>query len=401
MPPLDSASRTAAPRRAVTRLRTAALRRAAKLPGIAALVAAAGLAGCGAQDAGGGGRVSGDTLTVISLLPLSGLEAPVARELLRGEKLALAQSGGTFGSRQVTMTTLDEGGGNRRRAARDSVRAARLALSDSQAIAVIGSLRFESAATAVPLLNAAGLLHVSPTVSYSGFTEPRLPTEPERWYPSGRRTFHPAADDARQAAVTIDAIQAASGRARPRIVVEREAGPEDVSLADAIVDRAAAESIEVIQDPARADAVVYVGDDPVAARGVAESLASEAPRALVVYGDDITRTGLDRELRGRAARRAVFVSRAPRPGSTPALRRFRRDYVRRFGAAPGPYAALGHAVMESVLHDAIAVAGERAGERDRVTEAYRESSPALPAPSAFRVRGARWMYLPVSPTVGG
>ena len=396
MRPIHSGSRTLGPRPAVTRSPVAALRRVVRPPRLAAALAAAGLAGCGAQDAGGGGRVGGDTLTVISMLPLSGPEAPVARDLLRGQKLALAESGGTFGSRQVTMTTLDEGGRQRRRAGRDSVRAARLALSDSQAIAVIGSLRFESAATAVPLLNAAGLLHVSPTVSYSGFTEQRLPSEPERWYPSGRRTFHPAADDTRQAAVTIDAVQAASGRTRPRIVVEREAGPEDVSLADAIVDRAAAESLEVTQDLSRADAVVYVGDDPVAAREVAESTAAASPGALMVYGDDITRTGLDRELRGGAARQALFVSRAPRPGSTPALRRFRREYVSRFGSAPEPYAALGYAVMGSVLRGAIAAAGERAGERARVAEAYRESPRALPAPSAFRIRGGRRDYLAVA-----
>jgi branched-chain amino acid transport system substrate-binding protein len=353
------------------------------------------LAGCGSADTGGGGRVVGDTLTVVSLLPLSGPEAPVARDLLRGQKLALAECGGRFASRSVTMTAIDDSVGDGDRVGRAAARATRLALSDSQAIAVIGSLGFESAAVSVPLLNAAGLLHVSPTVGYGGFTERRAPAEPQRWYPSGQRTFHPGADDERQAAVTLDAIRAASGLRRPRILVEREAGPQDLALADAITGRAREESARVVDHRSRADAVVYVGDDPVAAQAVAEGLGREAPRALVVYGDDLTRVGFEDRLSPAAARRAVFVSRAPRPGSTPELRRFRREYVTRFGSDPGPYAALGHAAMWSVLRDGIARAGARAGERDRVAEAYLESAPELPASSAFRVRVGRRVYLPV------
>ena len=45
----------------------------------------------------------------------------------------------------------------------------------------------------------------------------------------------------------------------------------------------------------------------------------------------------------------MLVSSAPEPGSTPALREFEAAFERAFGRRPGPYAALGHAAMETVL----------------------------------------------------
>ena len=367
----------------------------------ALLCAGALLGGCGTDETGGGGRVPGETLSVVSLLPLSGPEAPVARDLLRGQKLALAEAGGRVGKYDVTMRAIDDAPRKGADARRAAAQATRLALSETQAIAVMGPLGFESAQVAVPLLNASGLLQVSPTVGYRGLSGRAAAGEPEQWLPAGRRTFRAAGDEAAQAAVTIDAVRAASGRARPRVTIEREAGADDVALAESIATAASARGAEVVEDPIRADAVVYVGSDAVAAEGVASDLAREAPDALVVYGEDLTRAGLDRRMAGPAARRAVFVSRAPRPRSTPRLRRFHRRYAERFGAAPGPYAALGHAAMRSLLDGGIARAGGRAAERDRVAEVYLQAPPELPAPSAFRMRGGRRAYLPLGGRDGG
>lgn len=379
-------------------VRRAAIRRRAAL----LLLGALALGGCGPDDTGGGGRVIGDTLTIVSLVPLSGPEAPVARDILRGEKLALAEAGGRAGEYQVTLSALDEGGADPGQVRSDAAAGARLALSDSQAIAVIGSLRFESAAVTVPLLNSAGLLQVSPTVGYPGFTSPLSPGEPERWYPSGRRSFAPAVvDDGELAATMVAAIKSESGVARPRIVVEREAGPEDAAFADAIADAARKQSARVVDDPSTADAVVYAGDDPLSAAAVAEDVAREAPDALIVFGDDLARTGLDRDLEGSAARSAIFVSRAPEPDSTPALRAFSAAYERRFGAAPGPYAALGYATMRSVLVDGIAAAGAEASERSALIDTYIGAERTAPAPAAYRLQGKRRIYLDAADRTAG
>ena len=74
-------------------------------------------------------------------------------------------------------------------------------------------------------------------------------------------------------------------------------------------------------------------------------------------------------LSAAARRRAVLVSSAPAPGSTPALRRFEARFREHFGRAPGPYAAVGYEAMRSVLA-AIAAAGPQAGRRQAIIDAY-------------------------------
>jgi branched-chain amino acid transport system substrate-binding protein len=70
----------------------------------------------------------------------------------------------------------------------------------------------------------------------------------------------------------------------------------------------------------------------------------------------------------------VLVSSAPRPSSTPELRRFEQRFEEQYGRAPGPYAAVGYEAMRSML-DAIARAGDRASERQAVIDAYLNRPP--------------------------
>lgn len=373
-----------------------ARREACRLAVVPVLFAVLLLSGCGGEEEkeSRGGRVIGDTLTVTSLLPLSGPDAAVAREIVRGEKLALAQAGGRAGAFEINYDSVDEGGGDPEQTRHDAAAGARLVLSDSQTIAVVGTLGFDAASASVPLLNAAGLLHVSPTVGYPGFTTELAPAEPERWYPSGRRTFAPiGGSDFEQADVMLEAAARATGRRSPRVAVEREAGSEDIALAEAVQARARAGGATVVQDVTRADAVIYAGGDMVNAEGVIDAISREAPAALVLFGDDLARTTLSDRLKRRAAARAVFVSRAPRPGSTAGLARFEADFREQFGEAPGPYAAVGHAAMQSLLRDGIARAGARANERGRVIDAYLAAPRRVPRWSAYRFAGQRRVYL--------
>jgi ABC-type branched-subunit amino acid transport system substrate-binding protein len=113
----------------------------------------------------------------------------------------------------------------------------------------------------------------------------------------------------------------------------------------------------------------------------------------IVLPDAVVRAGVERRLLPAARARAVFVSAAPRPGSTPVLRRFEADFRARFGRPPGPYAAVGHAAMNAVL-DAIAAAGSEANERQAVIDAFFAGRPRdAPAFTAYRLRGARREYL--------
>jgi branched-chain amino acid transport system substrate-binding protein len=330
-----------------------------------AVAVAAGLGGCGApQDVSRGGRVTGDTLTVYSLLARPGQGS--GRDIVDAEKLVLLEAGGAAGAYAINFISLDEGRPGEDPLSGEAAVTLRDMVADPQVSAVIGPAGSGTATAAVPLLNAAGILAVTPGAGYAGFTEAVRPGEPERWQPSGRRTLaRLAGDDTEQAAALLAAARAATGERDPRVLVEREPGP----VADALVAALRAAGANLVEDPGRADAAVYAGEDPESAAGVADGLAREAPGVAIVLPDALTRAGVAGRLGAAARRRAVLVSSAPEPGSTPALRRFEQAFRARIGRAPGPYAAVGYEAMRSVL-DAIARAGDRAGSRQAVIDAY-------------------------------
>lgn len=315
------------------------------------------LPGC---SAGGGidrgGEVIGDTLTVYSSLPHP--REGTQRDIVDGEKLALAQRGGRAGSFGVNFASLDE--------LSDPADVAREIVRDQQVIAAIGAERSDAARTMVPLIDAAGVLLVSP-----GAVDPALARDP-RYSPSGRRSFADLVGDEAPALLAAAgsgpvAIQAEPGGEALAARLRRLAGPRLVS------------------DAARADAVIYAGEDAVAAARVANGLGKR-----IVLPDAVVRAGVERRL--DADTRAVLVSAAPEPGSTPALRRFEANFMARFRRAPGPYAAVGHAAMLAVL-DAIARAGGKANEREAVIRAFFAGSRPAPAFTAYRLRDGRREYL--------
>ena len=336
-------------------------RRALALALLAALVAA----GCGNRDAiRRGGTTSGTTLTVYSSLPSPGRGA--SRDIADGAKLRLAQSRGRIGDYTINFSSLDEAGedAEARRAA--GAEAARTAAADTQTTALIGSPDSAAARGSIPLLNAAGFLQVSLGAGYPGFTGPYGPDDPDRWLPAGRRTFVRIVGDDRAQARAL--VRAAGAR---RIVVEAEGGQDGEALAAEVRRAARAAGAALVETPGDRGAVIYAGVDPVNAAGVAEGVAREAPRARVVLPDEVVRAGVAGRLRGRAARRAVLVTRAPAPGSTPELRTFEADFERAYGRRPGRYAALGHAAMATVLAAVTQAArDDEAGTRQRVIDAY-------------------------------
>ncbi len=146
----------------------------ARLALAAALIVA--LAGCGVDEGGiaGGGRVIGRTLTVYSVLP-----APAegrARDMVAGEKLALADAHGRAGEYAVNFASLDQGDGSDE----DAAEAARRAIQDPQIIAAVS----DATDVTVPLFNAAGILQVAPGGDAALAHDPHA-------LPLGRRTLAP------------------------------------------------------------------------------------------------------------------------------------------------------------------------------------------------------------------
>ena len=332
-----------------------------------ALVVAAVLAqaACGNRESiRGGGATVGTTLTIYSSLPSPARGS--SRDIVEGEKLALAEAHGKAGEYTINFSSLDEAGDGARQRKRRAAEAARTAMVDTQTAAVIGTVDSAGARASIPLLNAAGFLHVSLGAGYPGFTGRLGPDEPQRWFPAGGRTFARLVGDDRAQAPAL--VRAAGTR---RVVVEAEGGEDAAALAGEVRRAAAAAGVKVVTKAGRDSAVIYAGQDPLAAAEVAASIARETPAARVVLPDAVVRNGVEAALEGPAARRAVLVSSAPEPGSTPALREFEAAFERAYGRRPGPYAALGHAAMETVLAALDrAAADDRAGERRRVLREY-------------------------------
>ena len=299
-----------------------------------ALAAAVVAAGCGdTTSITDGGRVAGTTLTVYSLLP-QGNRGPAARDLVLGEKLALQQARGRAGGFSINYVAapLPAGGGQRAVAA-----AVREVMRDPGVAAVIGDLGLRTARVSVPLLNAAGILHVSPAVTYPGFERrlPRDPGAPDRYRPSGRRSFVPL--------VAGDEAAALTRAARGAVAIEATAGAPERALAEQ-VRRALPETV----DTADADTVIVLAPNPDDALGVVEGVLAENRRARVLLPEELWQTDLPAPAPGPAPRRlphahAAAVGRG-QPGLPCHVRararpvgpgRLRRDALRPGRRGPG------------------------------------------------------------------
>jgi ABC-type branched-subunit amino acid transport system substrate-binding protein len=146
---------------------------------------------------------------------------------------------------------------------------------------------------------------------------------------------------------------------------------------------AAASHARIIGAAERADAVVYAGEDPVNAAGVAASVAASG--TPIVLPDAVVEAGVAARLDPATRRRTVLVSGAPAPDA-PAVRALTPAFQAAFGRGPGPYAVIGHDAMRAVI-----AAIERAGPHDRrrqaVTRAFQP--PPLRGFSAYRADGRR------------
>jgi branched-chain amino acid transport system substrate-binding protein len=328
--------------------------RAAGVLAVAALAAAA-VTGCGSGSASidAGGEITGEVLTVYSLLPFDGPGAATVRDLIEGEKLALSQSGASIGTHRINFASRDLGTDPQ-----TAAESARTAMRDPAAIAFIGDLDSRTPRVTAPLLNEAGMLHLSPGATYTGFYAP-VPGgpagEPDRWRPSGRRTFAPLAPVDAEQAVAI------AGAARGRVAVEAEATDASEALARAVRSRLPG---RLVDRAAKAQTAVYAGEDVESAIGVVEGILREAPRARILLPEALLRGGLPARLPRSAAARVRYLSSA-----TPAPPVFARDFERAFGRCPGPYAHVGFEAMRRVL-DAIRRAGSHAGRRQAVIDAY-------------------------------
>jgi branched-chain amino acid transport system substrate-binding protein len=174
--------------------------------GVCALAFGAASCGSSSSSGGGGKNISGSKLTVYSSLPLQGASGPQTTAIANGAKLAIQGVNGKVGKYTITYTSLDDSTAAAGKADDATVgQNARKAVSDPTTIAYLGEYNSGATKISLPILNQAGIAQVSPSNTYVGLTSNKPgsePGEPDKYYPSGKRTY--------ARVVPVDTIQAAA-----------------------------------------------------------------------------------------------------------------------------------------------------------------------------------------------
>jgi branched-chain amino acid transport system substrate-binding protein len=191
---------------------------------IVLLACAVALGGCfdGEDDAAEHRPLRGHLLDLYASHPTEGPSAPTAAAVAAGQRQALADAGsraGRYRIRLITLSASKPGSGNwdPGQITENADRAA----NDPRAIAYLGELNLGASAVSVPVTNKAGILQVSPGDGLASLTEapPRSAAGPERYYPSGHRSFlRLVPDDLIEAGLIVDRLEAI-GAERPALIV--------------------------------------------------------------------------------------------------------------------------------------------------------------------------------------
>src|SRR5690349_9229389 len=187
------------------------MRRTTAIAALAAIALAA--VGCSSNSsspsgtASGSAAAGGNTVDIYSSLPMQGASSAQTIPLVNGIKLALAQAGNKAGQWTVNYQVLDDSTAAAGKWDPGQTAAnARKVASDSKAVYYMGEFNSGASEVSIPILNEAGIPQVSPANTYVGLTTSvpgaSAPGEPQKFYPSGTRTY--------LRIVPIDSIQAAA-----------------------------------------------------------------------------------------------------------------------------------------------------------------------------------------------
>jgi branched-chain amino acid transport system substrate-binding protein len=355
------------------------------------------VSGCGGDDdegGGGEGEAGGGKVTVYSSLPLQGAPRAQSEKMVNGIKLAVEQAGGKAGNFNVEYVSLDDATPQAGSWTPEATSAnARKVAQDDSAVAYIGEFNSGATAVSLPILNEGGVAQVSPANSAVGLTTDgpgAQPGEPDKYYPSGVRTF--------SRIVPTDLVQGAGMAQRMKdegcssafIVNDKEV--YGAGLADNLVRAAEGIGLDIAGDEAidprapnyrslatkmasaGADCFAYAGITANNAVQLFKDMAAANPDAKVLMGSDAVAEpaftdpkegGLPPDVAERVTVTAVGLAPKDYP---PAGQKFFDDYKAAYGPGdPGQYAIFGYEAMSLIL-DAIERAGDQGNDRAAVLE---------------------------------
>ena len=349
-----------------------------------------GVAACGDNGGGGGGgTVSGDQLTIYSSLPLQGDSRPQSESVVNGEQLALQQAGGKAGKYTIKYVSLDDATPSAGKWEPGKTSAnARKAAQDPKTIAYLGEFNSGATAISLPILNQAGILQVSPSNTYVGLTrsEGADKGEPDKYYPTGKRTYGRV--------VPADHIQAAAqvtymkdnGVTKVYILNDKEVYGK--GLADQVATKAKAAGIQVLAnegiDPkaanyrALAGKVKSSGANGMFFGGITQNNAVQLFKdinavnpSVKLFGPDGVAESAFSEKLGPTVEKQTWITNPTLDPKLypPAAQDFFKEYKSKYGKNPEPYAIYGYEAMSAVL-EAIKAAGDKGNDRQAVIDSF-------------------------------
>ena len=248
----------------------------------AVLLAALFVAGCGSSAGStlASSRIRGKTLTIYVSAPLLGRSDVTGQAVVSGARLALDRVGARIGEYHIAFKALDDA-----TAARggwdpgQTTINARLAVLDPTTIGYVGEVDSGASAISIPPLNRAGIPQVSPTSAAVGLTSAALgaqPGEPQKYYPTGIRTFARVAPNDRIQAIAQVRVQESMGCKSTFVLNDGEVDGAD-----------AARSFEVAAQAAhlRLAGVATFVRDATSYESLAAGLAKVAPDCVLIAAD--------------------------------------------------------------------------------------------------------------------
>jgi branched-chain amino acid transport system substrate-binding protein len=143
---------------------------------------------------GGSGRGSSDSpvIKIVSSLPRTGSANAQSTTLVNGIRMAIDEAGGKIGDFTIAYEDWDDASPERGQwDPAVEAQNAQKAVQDPDIMAYIGTYNSGAAKIAMPILNKASLLMVSPANTYPGLTKPGTgeANEPQVYRPSGKINF--------------------------------------------------------------------------------------------------------------------------------------------------------------------------------------------------------------------
>jgi branched-chain amino acid transport system substrate-binding protein len=355
---------------------------------------ALGVAACGggndnsstSSGGGGGGRTS---LTIYSSLPLQGDSRPQSTDVVNGEKLALQEAGGKVGKFTIKYVSLDDataaaGKWDPGQTSSD----ARKAAQDASTIVYLGEFNSGASAISIPILNEANVLQISPSNTYVGLTrsEGADKGEPDKYYPSGKRTFGrvvPA--DHIQAAAQVT-YQKDQGCKKTYILNDKEVYGKGIAVQvqniakaqglqiagnDGIDTKAANfRSLATKIKSSGADCMFFGGITQNKGVQVFKDVNAANPTMKLFGPDGVAESAFSSKL-GSSVEKNTYITNPTLDPKLypPAAQDFFAKFKQKFGNDPQPYAIYGYEAMKVALL-AIQNAGDKGNDRQAVIDAF-------------------------------